>query len=102
MNFSEVAYLITDAKSTNAIGDPIRTPTETKIYVNELSIRQSEFYQAQASGLRPEIMFETRLQNYNNEGRIKYGGKTYDIIRTYKKNRDFIELVCQGITNGVV
>ena len=99
--YDAVGYLISEVDTVNGIGDPITTPTERLVYVDEKSIRQSEFYQAQAVGLRPELMFEMRLSAYQKEPRFKYEGVTYDIIRTYKKNRDFIEIICQGIVNGV-
>lgn len=99
--YDEVGYLLSETETTNEAGDVITVPTERLVYVDEKSIRQTEFYQAQATGLRPEIMFEMRREEYQNEPRIKYEGVTYDIIRTYEKNRDFIEIICQGLVNGV-
>ena len=99
--YDSVGYLISETETVNAYGDNITTPTERKVYVDEKSIRQSEFYQAQAVGLRPELMFEMRRDEYQDEPKFKYAGKTYDIIRTYEKNRDLIEIICQGVTNGV-
>ena len=97
--YDSVAYLLSETKTVNDIGDTISVPVERKVYVDSKSARQSEFYQAQAVGLRAEIMFEMRRTEYNGEQRIKYDEEEYDIIRTYKKNNDFIELVGQGITN---
>lgn len=99
--YDSIGYLVSEVKTENDIGDTIITPTERMVYVDEKSIRQSEFYQAQATGLRPELMFEMRRSEYQKEPKFKYDGTTYDIIRTYKKNRDFIEIICQGIVNGV-
>ena len=98
--YDDIAYLIAEAKTTNAVGDTITTPTERQVYVDRKSVRQSEFYQAQAVGLKPELMFEMRLIDYQSENKIRYGTATYLIIRTFEKNRDFIELVAQGLTNG--
>lgn len=99
--YDAIGYLISETKTENTVGDTITTPTERLVYVDEKSIRQSEFYQAQAVGLRPELMFEMRLADYNKEAKFKYEDKKYDIIRTFRKNRDYIELICQGIVNGV-
>jgi len=104
--YDEIGYLISETEVVNRFGDAIITTTERLVYVDAKSIRQSEFYQAQATGLRPELMFEMRLEEYQDEPRFKYADKsgvwkTYDIIRTYEKNKDFIEIICQGIVNGV-
>lgn len=100
--FSDIGYLLTDTESANGIGDPVTTPVERLVYGDKKSVRQSEFYQGQAQGMRPEIMFEMRLSSYSQESRFKFEGVTYDIIRTFKKNRDFIELICQGVVNNGV
>ena len=99
--YEDIAYLISEVETTNAVGDTVLTPTDRLVYVNRSSVRQSEFYQAQAVGLRPEYMFEMRVSDYQDEAKIKYGRKKYDIIRTYEKNKDFIEIIAQGVTNGV-
>lgn len=99
--YEDIAYLVLEVETTNALGDTVLTPTDRLVYVNRSSVRQSEFYQAQAVGLRPELMFEMRRSDYQDEPKIKYDDKTYDIIRTYEKNKDFIELIAQGVVNGV-
>jgi SPP1 family predicted phage head-tail adaptor len=99
--YEDIAYLVSEVETTNDLGDTVLTPTDRLVYVNRSSVRQSEFYQAQAVGLRPELMFEMRRSDYQDEPKIKYDGKTYDIIRTYEKNKDFIELIAQGVVNGV-
>lgn len=99
--YEDIAYLISEVETTNDLGDTVLTPTDRLVYVNRSSVRQSEFYQAQAVGLRPEYMFEMRVSDYQDEPKIKYDGKTYDIIRTFEKNKDFIELIAQGVVNGV-
>jgi hypothetical protein len=99
--YEDIAYLISEEETTNDMGDTILTPTERLVYVDTKSVRQSEFYQAQAVGLRPEYMFEMRLADYQDEPKIKYAEKTYQIIRTFEKNNDFMELICQGVVNEV-
>lgn len=100
MLFNAVINLISNSSNTtNNIGDPIPTPTSREVFADKQSIRQSEFYQAAATGLRPEIMFVIRTIDYNQESQLQYNNKTYEIIRTYDKGGEFIELVCQGIVN---
>jgi hypothetical protein len=99
MLFNDVAYLITAIPSVNAAGDAITTNSEKLVYCNKKSIRQTEFYQAQASGLRPELMLEVRSIDYSGEEQIRFGAKTYNIIRTFDKNNEFTELICQGLVS---
>jgi SPP1 family predicted phage head-tail adaptor len=85
----------------NDLGDPIKVPQKNDyIFAEEKSVRQSEFYQAAANGLRPEIVLEVNTFEYNGEPMLEYNGKTYDIIRTFKKDNEKIELVCQGVVNN--
>ncbi|MCK9326514.1 MAG: hypothetical protein M0P69_13570 [Bacteroidales bacterium] len=99
---NDTLYLVTNTRIINALGDTIETPTKRLVYADQLSIGQAEFYQAAATGLRPELKFEIMAEEYLGEIEIEYNSKSYSIIRTYKKGLDRIELTCQGIVNGVV
>jgi len=83
----------------NDLGDPIETKAYRTVYAEKMSIRQSEFYQAAATGLKPEIMFEIRTIDYDNENKLKFNEKEYKVIRAYEKG-EYTEIICQGLTNG--
>ncbi len=102
MMWRDVVSLVAVSQEKNDAGDLVDTETTRTVFADRRSIRASEFYQAQASGLRPEIMFVVRYGEYQNEPILEHDGKRYNIIRTYSKNGEEIELVCQGIVNGVV
>ena len=99
MLFKEVIKLISITTTENELGDTIEVSTERQVFADKQSVRQSEFYQAAATGLRPELMFVVRTIEYNGETRLKYNGKEYSIIRTYDKDGELTELVCQGVVN---
>ena len=103
MLFKEVIKLISVTVTENDMGDIIETPVEREVFADKQSIRQSEFYQAAATGLRPELMFVVRTVDYNQESKLKWPatdeGKEYTIIRTYDKDGELIELICQGAVN---
>ncbi len=99
MLFRDVISLITVTTTENELGDTIEVSTERQVFADKQSVRQSEFYQAAATGLRPELMFVVRTIEYNGETRLKYNGKEYSIIRTYDKDGELTELVCQGVVN---
>jgi SPP1 family predicted phage head-tail adaptor len=100
MLFRDVIKLISIVYSENAMGDTIESKTEKEVFANKKSIRQSEFYQAMSTGLRPELMFEVRSIEYTGQPKLKYESKEYNIIREYSKNGEITELVCEGIVNG--
>jgi len=99
MLFRDVIKLISYTTTENELGDTIEVPTERQVFADKQSVRQSEFYQAATTGLRPELMFVVRTIEYNGESRLKYNGKEYSIIRTYDKDGELTELVCQGVVN---
>jgi SPP1 family predicted phage head-tail adaptor len=99
MLFRDVVKLINITTAENDMGDIIEETNEREVFADKQSIRQSEFYQAAATGLRPELMFVVRSIDYNDEPRLKYNGKEYTIIRTYDKDGELTELVCQGVVN---
>lgn len=101
MFFKDVINLISITPTENDIGDTIDTETLRQVFANKKSIKQSEFYQAAATGLKPEIMFEVRTDEYQDEKRLSYNNKEYNIIRTYDKNGELTELICSGIVNKV-
>lgn len=102
MLFKEVIKLISITTSENDMGDPVEIPVEREVFADKQSIRQSEFYQAAATGLRPELMFVVRTIDYNQEQKLKYNGKEYTIIRAYDKDGELTELVCQGVVNNAI
>jgi len=102
MLFNKVIYLITRSFTTNSKGDSEETLTQRKVYADKKSIRQSEFYQAQATGLKPELAFEVRTVDYRDEDSLLYNNKTYKIIRVYDKDGEMTELICEGVVGTEV
>ena len=103
MLFREIINLVSITEGTNELGDAIKIPVKSgNVFADKQSIKQGEFYQAAAVGLKPEITFIVRTCEYNQEPMLEWNQKTYNIIRTYEKSSEFIELVCQGVVNGVI
>lgn len=100
MLFRGVLELIRLYQESDNAGDIEELEVKREVFCNEKSVRQSEFYQAMATGLKPEIVFEIRFDEYNNEKKVRHGNITYDVIRTYSKNQEIIELTCGGGINA--
>lgn len=102
MMFKDVLNLISITTTVNAVGDSIEAESKKEVYADKQSIKRNEFYQAAATGLRPELMFIIRTIDYSQEPRLEYpvdSEKYYTIIRIYEKG-EFIELISQGLVNN--
>ena len=54
---NEIIKLIAVTETTDRYGRTVTTETSTELFAAVRSITQSEFYQAQAVGLKPEYKF---------------------------------------------
>lgn len=84
--------LISESESVNQYGDIVPVETQRTVFGNEESVGMKEFYQAQATGFKPEVKVTlTNWLDYQGEHRIKYTPFGFDkeisfkIIRTYRK-----------------
>lgn len=100
-NNVEVIKLVSETNIVNAYGDLVPTQSERTVFAELRSIGQSEFYQAQASGLKPEIKFIlSDYLEYQNEKIIRYKAfdkdveEEYTVLRTYRNN-NMLEIVCK-------
>lgn len=72
-----------------------------EVYANKKSVRQSEAYQAAAIGLKPELMFEIQSGEYEQEERVSFNGKLYEITRVYDRG-EVTELVCTALAGSEI
>ena len=97
--FDSVITLMKETNTINEYGDTVQTFAERTVFAEVKSIGQSEFYQAEAVGLKPEIKFVIAdFADYQNEKQLKYtpfGGteEIYIVLRTYR-NKINLEIVC--------
>ena len=98
--FNEIIKLMSETETTDEYGDAVKVFTERQVFAEVRSISQTEFYQAQAIGLKPEIKFVIAdFLDYQGEKQLKYTpyGETeqiYEVIRTYR-NKINLEIVCK-------
>lgn len=97
--FDSVITLMKETNTVNDYGDTVQTFTERQVFAEVKSIGQTEFYQAEAVGLKPEIKFLIAdFVDYEGEKQLKYtpfGGteQIYTVLRTYR-NKINLEIVC--------
>lgn len=98
--YDNIIALIAEEKTASEYGDIVAEETRRMIFADLKSIGQSEFYQAQAVGLKPEIKFVIAdYLDYRNEKQIAFtpfGGveEIYSVIRTYRDGNQ-LEIVCK-------
>ena len=92
-----ISCIVTLRKETPGIDEfsrPYNTPTDRKVFALKKSVGSNEFYQAAATGLKPELVFSVR--GYKGEEYLLYRGVQYRIIRTYEKG-DSTMLTCTSL-----
>ena len=98
--YDNVITLIEVENTVDEYGDKTLSKTEKEIYAEVKSVGTTEFYQAQATGLRPEVKFVIPNYNeYSGEKIVKWEneyGQTeeYSVIRTYRNGRE-LEITCK-------
>ncbi len=97
--FSEVIRLIKVNKVKDSTGELRDSKSEREVFAKILSIGTQEYYQAQASGFKPELKFVLAdYLDYENEKKIVHDGMEYDVIKTYRKGRE-LEITVSGGVN---
>jgi len=98
----QAIFMISVTYTENDMGDSIKVYTKRLVFAEKKSIRHSEFYQAQSTGLQPELEFVVWTSEYSQEPMIEFDSKEYNIIRTFDRADGRTELTCQGIVNRVM
>lgn len=70
--------------------------TSRDVLADKKSVNRDEFYKAISNDLRPTVAFKIRAVEYAGEQKLKHNGTDYMIVRTYSRNDETIELVCQA------
>lgn len=85
----DVLNLIREKRTVNEYGGPVVQETARQVFCRVESIGTKEFYQAAATGLRPEIKFVLAdYYDYAGEQLIDYNGTRYQVLRTYRTGQE--------------
>lgn len=103
---TEVLTLIQRTVSYEDLANPVTTETTRWVFAEIRSVTRTEFYQAQAANIQPELVFVLAdYLEYNGELLVEHEGLRYRVIRTYRTGQE-LELVVrrasveEGGTNG--
>ena len=98
----DVLYLLEEVEKTDELNSPYSTYNETKVYANKIAVKRTEFYQAQATGFKPEKSFEVRTIEFDEDKHThaRYNDKIYKILRSYEKDSEITEITLTGLANS--
>lgn len=102
--YNDIVKFLSEQKNVDDYGDTVVTTTERTVFADVRSVGQSEFYQAAAVGLRPEIKFVIAdFLDYHGEKALLYTPfgdqeRRYNVIRTYRTGTE-LEIVCNSEVN---
>ena len=101
MNWRDEITLLEYKKEEDSLKSPYLCLKSSKsIFCDVLSVKRTEFYQAQAVGYKPEKVFKVKQIDFDEKyNYVKYNEKEYQILRTYEPNAVDIELTCIGKIN---
>lgn len=98
MRDEEIFFMdMVPAGETDGYGDPgLKEEVSGPVYAEVCSIGQKEFYQAQTSGLKPELKFRiTDYMDYQGQKYLVHEGIRYTVLRTYRTGNE-LEITCYG------
>lgn len=96
---NQVIKLLKTKPETNENGFTVQgIASKREICAKKKSVKRTEFYQAAASGMKPELVFVVWKREYENEPWLEYDGKVYEIIRTFETSIEDMELTCSAWT----
>lgn len=89
---NELIELITVTTEQDQDGFPVVSERSFEVFADVRSIRQSEYYQASAIGIKVSLMVEINQDDYDasisdgvKPSIVRFAGDSYKIQRTYKK-----------------
>lgn len=89
MGENDVITLIHTESEADEYGDTQTIERMREVFAQYMSIGQAEFYQAAATGLRPEIRFKlSDYMDYEDEPIVQHNGIRYRVLRTYRSGQE--------------
>ena len=85
------------------IGKAISEEQKVLVWAKREEVTRSEFYSAGLADIRIAETFIVHPYEYSGQYFVEFEGKTYKVVRTYKRSSEELELHCEekiGDRNG--
>ena len=94
MLYADVANLISQTYTVNAVGDSIPTESSRQVYVEVKSVGLKRKVDALAAGLNIDTKFIlASTEEYKNEKIVEYRGVRYNVKNVYIADDQSVELL---------
>ena len=67
-------------------------PADAQVWADAQNITRSEFYASLSAGVKIAACFVVNACDYDGQPAVVWNGKEYNIVRTYSKGPDRVEL----------
>lgn len=94
--WKDIITLRAETTALDEFNRPYKVFVDKVVQAQRKSVKFTEFYQAAATGLKAEVIFEVR--SYDGQTYVLYKDIQYRIIRSFEKY-DTVELTCTPILN---
>lgn len=102
--FNEILYFPIVTVIEDELGQQIRTEDYSRmVFCDEKGVAQSEFFSAGQSGIKAARKLIVNSGDYQEETKLKYKDKVYNIYRTFITEDEKTELYCEikvGVQHG--
>lgn len=88
-------FLIAEKETgQNINGYPVRKETHREVWAEKKGLTRSEFYAAQAAGVKVSGVFSVFRGVYWGEELLEHQGERFRVVRAYPKSLTEMELTC--------
>lgn len=94
MRMDKIVKLRTLTTTSDSGGFPSKSVSTVEVYADTKSVRQSEYYAADAKGKRLELVLVINADDWNGATEAELNGVVYTIERAYQKGLVRVELTC--------
>ena len=94
MRMEHVVKLRTITVTSDSGGFPSKSVSTVEVYADQKSVRQSEYYAADAQGKRLDMVLVINADDWNGATEVEYNNTVYNIERAYQVGLGRIELTC--------
>lgn len=99
-SLDDVCVLLADESGQDEIGNPLPGGAEREVFCAETPASSGEFYKAGQQGLRLEAVLVLDSSEYQGETRVRFDGRTLDVVRVYPRPDGLTELYLARKVSG--
>jgi SPP1 family predicted phage head-tail adaptor len=81
------------------LGQPIIKEKPFMVFCSKLSITRAEFSVAGQMGHKPDMLLIVDSDSYDDEKKVEYQNKKFNVYKTFRTKEGFTELYCEVNAN---